>query len=741
MARVLLVGVLAAVVGAGSFVGALLAAPIDFALAPPPTSALLLSDDGRQIAALVPPERREDVAAADIPEVMREAMISAEDERFLDHSGVDPLATVRAAFRDLTGGISQGGSTLTQQYVKNAYVGNDRTASRKILEAAVAVRLERKLTKQQILTDYLNALYLGNGLYGVQAAAKYYFGVPVKDLALDTATGQRDDTRALARAAMLAGLAPAPSAWNPVADFKTARFRQQYTLNRMVVNNLVTSQQASDAFQVDVKPLRQAAPIAASLAPEFADYVGARLRAPGGLGDERLFRGGVRVLTTLDLDLQTAFAQALKEVLPDVNDPQAAMVAVDYRNGDIKAMSGLRRVPEKVDGKGNVIRKATDGYQRDGFNVATNAHRSTGSTIKTFTLAQALASGKQLTDTRYGPARDSIPCPDCKPDPYVYGNSDDKETGTFTLRRALALSVNTVYVPLAIEVGRDKVARLAEKAGLAPPMSLKSAPLSFGLGGGVDVTPLAEAVSYGTFAEGGVSVRPRSWTEIRAGGSGSDDGQVIEREPASARVRVVSPSVAADVVSALTDVVTYGTATAAQQPFTVFGKTGTTDNSTDAWFTGCIPDQHICVATWMGYDDASCASSGGVQIKGGCGSMTNIHGVSQVYGGTLPAKLFARSQEILRGIKADRAARAAGPPATTPAAPPAVAPAETARPFRSPTAASSVAPTLSLRPTRGPVTTTRPSTRPTSGPTPSPTRSRPVLLPSRPPPTTAPVPG
>src|SRR4051794_32533919 len=206
VARAVLVGVLALVVGAGTFVGGLLAAPINFNVAPPPASALLLAADGRQIAKVLPPEKREEVKDADIPEVMRQAIISAEDERFLKHNGVDPLATVRAVFRDLTGGNTQGGSTLTQQYVKNAYVGNERTALRKIREAALAYRLEQRLSKDQILTDYLNALYLGNGLYGVQAASKYYFGVPVKDLDLNKGNRTRDPDLALARASLLAGI-------------------------------------------------------------------------------------------------------------------------------------------------------------------------------------------------------------------------------------------------------------------------------------------------------------------------------------------------------------------------------------------------------------------------------------------------------------------------------------------------------------------------------------------------------
>ena len=654
--RLVLVTVLALLVGLGTFVGGLLAAPVDFALAPPPTSALLLAADGRQFATIPPPERREVVQAQDIPEVMRQAIIAAEDERFLQHKGIDPLATMRAVFRDLTGGVTQGASTLTQQYVKNAYVGNERTVLRKVREAALAVRLERKLSKQEILTAYLNALYLGNGLYGVQAASKYYFGVPVKDLDLDERQHRRDPLLALARASMLAGIAPAPSAWNPVKDFATARARQRYTLNRMVVGGDATPQQVSDAYQLDVKPLQISPPDPTTVAPEYTDVVRARLRERYTGNEDAFFRGGLRVRTTLDLDLQTAVSQALREVLPDATDPQAAVVAIDYRNGDVKAMATLRRVPRRVGSNGKVVRAAVEGYrQKLGFNLATNAQRSSGSTIKPFTLAQALIEGTSLDERRFGPARDSIPNPGAKPDPYVYGNSADGEAGTFSLRTALAKSVNTIYLPLAVEVGRGKVAALAERAGLRGAISPDN--LSFGIGAGVEVTPLSEASAYGTFANAGVHVAPRYYTEIRAGGSGTNPGLVFDRAPAAKGVRVLSAAVAGQVVQAMTDVVTDGTYQADPQPFAFFGKTGTTDDSVDAWWVGCIPDQHLCISVWMGYEDTVCGSPATAShvVGRSCGGMKGVHGVPQVFGGTLPAKIFARSQQILRQLQADRA--------------------------------------------------------------------------------------
>ena len=724
-ARVALLAVVSLVVGLGTFVGGLLAAPIDFAVPPPPTAALLLAADGRQFATIQPPERRDEVTSADIPGVMRQAIISAEDERFLRHAGVDPLATIRAAFRDLTGGVSQGGSTLTQQYVKNVYVGKERTALRKIREAALAVRLEQKLSKQQILTDYLNALYLGNGLYGVQAASRYYFGVGVKDLDLDPRTRRRDPLLALARASLMAGTAPAPSAWNPVKDFATARARQQYTLNRMVVGGYVTPQQASDAYRLSVRPLRLSPPTPPTVAPEFADYVKARLLADPTYDEDLFFRGGLRVRTTLDLDLQTAVTRALHEVLPHADDPQAAVVAVDYRNGDVKAMSTLRRVPKVVTATGAVVVAPVQGYQpKLGFNLATAALRSTGSTIKPFTLAQALLEGQSLGTSRYAPTCLDLPNPGGRPDPYHVCNSDPAEAGTYSLRRALARSVNTVYVPLADEVGRAKVAALARRAGLSG--SIDPGNLSFGIGGGVEVRPISEAVAYGTLAAGGVHHELRSVTEIRTGATGAGAGQVFERFPVSAPVRVVPSRVAGQVVEAMTDVVESGTGTAARQAFPIFGKTGTTNSSTDAWFTACIPGQHLCLATWMGHEYSACsfaqqvgegaaARRVRVHVAGrGCGGMHDLDGVTgQIYGGTLPAEVFARTQAILAQIRSARAGAGSG-----------------VSPFPG-------LPTLS--PTPDAVAPSRPTRRPRSRPR-TPRSVRPRVTPSRPSPSSPPAP-
>jgi penicillin-binding protein 1A len=670
VARVFLVLVLAVAVSVTTFVTGLLAVPFDVRAVPAgPKSVLLLAEDGTQFGQIRPPYRRELISADDIPDIMRKAIISAEDARFLDHKGVDPVATVRAAYRDLTGGRRQGGSTLTQQYVKNVYVGNDRTLLRKVKEAGLAVRLENRKSKEEILTDYLNVLYLGNQVYGVQAASKYYFGVDVKDLDLDETPGRglpRDPGLALARASMLAGIAPAPSAWNPVKDFTTARIRQQYTLNQMVLNRHITSEQASDAFKrrAAVIPVQETPPEPPSTAPEFADLVKTQLKAEYDEDEDALYRGGLRVTTTLNADLQEAVTRAAREVLPDPDDPQAAVVAIDITNGDVKAMTTLRRVPPAVlpDGR---PREPTDGYQRDGYNLAINAKRSTGSTIKPFTLAVALEKGMSLNTRRAAPACGTMPDRTSENGVYRYCNAAGEggsSRGRMTLRQALQASVNTVFVPLAIDVGREDIKQTMLDSGVvADEKAFITSNKSFGLGPSALVTPLSMANAFGTLMNHGVHMKPRYVRETRTA-----DNAVIGSEPDKPEpVRRAMPAEIADqVVEAMSGVTQPGgTARAARQDFAVYGKTGTTNGSTDAWFIGCARSpQNLCIAVWMGYEDQNCK---GV-VGRNCGGMLNVNGVKQVYGGTLPAKIFDRSFEILREIQADKARADRGePPAAT----------------------------------------------------------------------------
>ncbi len=673
----MIVLLLSALVAGVAFVGGLLAAPADVALPAAPRPAMLYAADGQtQIGTIRPVNRREPVAADQIPQVMRDAMISAEDERFLEHRGVDLRALVRAAYNDLSGGRLQGGSTITQQYVKNATQQDDTTIGRKLREASLAVRLERRLSKDEILTSYLNVLYLGNGSFGVQAAAKYYFGVGVSDLALDPATGLRSPTLALARAAMLAGIAPAPSVWNPVRDPEVAKGRQRYTLNRMVVGGLVTPEQASDALQTEIVPVRRIDPEPASSAPEFTDALKRRLQAAygspndavggstGALTEDRLASDGLRVTSTLDPTLQATLQQALSETLPGPDDPQGASVAIDWRTGDVKAMATVLRRPQRVvpaDPTADPptperMTPATDGYVRGGTDLVTDAFRSAGSTIKPFTLAVALQQGHTLSETVLAPGTAEIACPGAPGGVYRYSNAGGEVSPSrqTSLGGALARSVNTVYVPLALEVGPTKIRDLMVSAGARTrtPEAFATDVCSFGLGTTAEVSPLSLANAYGTLMNAGVRQQPRFYTEIRqgggrAGGENSDPG--IVRPGAGALVpgtRALPEQVADQVVEAMSKVATAGgTAPRAAQPFTVYGKTGTTNDSSNAWFVGCsIEPQTLCIATWMGYEyTARCE-----QVDGPCGGMLDVQGLPQVFGGTLPAEVYARTWQLYR---------------------------------------------------------------------------------------------
>ncbi|MDQ1710925.1 MAG: penicillin-binding protein [Frankiaceae bacterium] len=677
---------LAALIGLTSFVGGMLAAPIDLTVAQRLPAALLLDSSERYFASIRAPEIREDVPKSAIPEQMRNAIIAAEDERFFQHKGVDPIAIMRAGYRDVFNSSRQGGSTITQQYVKNIYVGHERTALRKMREALLAYRAEQKFGKEEILIRYLNSVYLGNGTYGVQAASKYYFGVPIKDLALDRASGRRSPLIELARAAMLAGIVSAPSAYNPVRSFQRAKERQFYALERMSANGYITPIDASRAYALPLALAKLRPPAEATEAPLFTDMVQAQLKET--LPADDLYRGGLRIKTTLDLLMQRAVEQSVYGVLPgldpaspDPAEPDAAVVVIDPRNGDLKAVFSSR-------------------YTRGGFNLATQAKRSTGSAIKPFTLAAALENGRTLDTVYRGPN-----CLTIVPGPKSAGgyrpcNAERSENGSYTLRRALAQSVNTVYAKLAYDVGTTKVKAVAEAAGMAPASGIGTNPA---MALGVEVTPISVAQAYATLAAGGVRRDVRMIVEERrnADTKKTFSGVEVFKAEGSPKGRQVIPKAVADqVVDAMYDVVERGTARVARQKdVRVFGKTGTTDNYTNAWFAGCKPD--LCVVTWMGY-------------KSGNKPMRNIHGTSKVYGGTLPARVFSGFFAKYADLKAAEATKESVVASVAPTA----SPARRRTPSRTPTAA--VAPT----PTRTPSRTPPPS--PTATATPLPTGTLPT---------------
>lgn len=596
----LLIAVLVALV---CFAAGLLAAPINYAFHPvAPRPIALLDDRGRLFAQIPPPEQQTPVPSRDIPTVVKHAFVAAEDQRFYSESGVDPVAIIRAAWSDLTGGTFSGASTITQQYVKDVYSGttSQRTPLRKLREAALAIRLDSHLTKDQILTRYLNNVYLGNGAAGVDAASRFYYGVPVSRIGYDAATGRNDPTLALARAATLAGIVPAPSDWNPVKDPHQARNRESYVINQMIKLHYTNSRAGSLAYGTRLPHIvgRGVKP-AATIAPEFRDLVQQQLRI---YGDDQLYRsGGMQVTTTLNLRWQRAAVTALQQLLPNRSDPQAAIVAVDPRNGAIRALATRQSPP----------------YRAEGFDLADppTPVRSSGSTIKPFTLAVALQRGHSLGEVHFAP-------------PYVtLGGTRitnaEPAGGDYTLERALADSVNTIYAPLAVQVGLRRVVRLGRAAGLdIGPLTGCGHHICPSYSIGVPVSPLSEANAFGVFVDGGIHHSLHSVLAVRTSADGELSPPVV---PGRNDNRVMPAAVAGQVKQAMAQVVTSGTGQAAAQPFPVYGKTGTTDNYKDAWFTGCTPS--LCISVYLGYEQRP---------------RSMYHGGQPVFGGTLPAQLFAK---------------------------------------------------------------------------------------------------
>ncbi|MDP8956195.1 MAG: penicillin-binding protein, partial [Actinomycetota bacterium] len=369
--------------------------------APPgPQTTVMYDRHGKRIASLHAEVDRTIIAFEDIPKSFRNAVIAVEDKDFYRHGGVSPFAIVRAAWRDITSRrIEQGGSTITQQYVKNVYTGSERSFGRKIKEAIMAVKLEDKYSKNEILGKYLNTVYLGNGAYGVHAAAQTYFG-------------KRAGTLTTLESATLAGVIPSPATFDPVDHPKAAKARRNLVLDRMAEQGYISE---AEAAELKKEPLKVRKP-SGQQSFEFAYFVSHVSKIlQRDFGQEQTFAGGLRVQTTLDSNYQRAAEAAVKKHLPDANDPSAAVIAIDPRNGAIRALVG---------GKD---------FDKAKFNLATQARRQTGSAFKVFTLAEAFRQRISPRSMWKGPAEITIPDAQCydaqKGEPWKPSNYGDAGQG------------------------------------------------------------------------------------------------------------------------------------------------------------------------------------------------------------------------------------------------------------------------------------------------------------------------
>jgi penicillin-binding protein 1A len=555
---------------------------------PLPEASVLLDRHGHEIAKVHAGIDRTLIPLSSMPVHLRRAVVAVEDADFFRHDGLDPSAIARATLTDVTSGsLSQGGSTITQQFVKNVFTGTERSIGRKVREAILAIKLEREWSKEDILRGYLNTVYFGHGAYGIQAAARTYFDVDAEDLTV-------------AQSALLAGLIAAPSARDPYHHPTIARRYRAYVLDRMVAVGALDPTTAGELKDERLGLAEERS--VPSKAEHFLEYV--RLGLLSGYGADALYRGGLRVRTTIDLGWQRAAEQAIRTHLPLRSDPEAALVAIDPRTGAIRAMVGGRN------------------FDRREFNLATQGLRQAGSAFKPFVLLAALERGISPLETRYGPSRMSIPDPFCETDggPWSVGNAGDQWAGTMSIERATAGSVNTIFAQLTVEVGPEAVADVAQRMGIRS----KLFPVcSIGLGTS-EVTVLDMTSAFATLAAQGMYVEPSAVERV------TGPGQVLLQGSPGGLEQVGYPAVSMQDALATTRVlqgaIENGTGAAAQldgRP--AAGKTGTAERSTDAWFCGYVPQLATCV--WVGYPRSA-------------RPMVDVHGLPSVYGGTIPAMIW-----------------------------------------------------------------------------------------------------
>ena len=554
----------------------------------------------RVLAVLRGSEARTLVDFDEINPWMRHAIVAVEDRRYWEHHGVDLRGIGRALWADIRQKkVVEGGSTITQQFVKNALDRHQKTIARKVREAALAWQLERseEWSKERILEAYLNTIYFGNGAYGVQQASLTYFGHGAGELELH-------------EAALLAGMAANPAAFDPTVHPRAARERRLIVLQVMFEEGKITLRQLEDADAEDVpRPEDVRLPGSEGPAQYFANYVKQQLVEE--YGATRVYGGGLEVHTTIDLDLQRVARQAIDETLTDPDGPSAALVALDPRTGAVKAMVG------------------GSNYRKSQFNLAVQSERQPGSAFKPFVLATALRQGISPT-TRF----DSEPQEINLGDKYwVVSNYDDIYYGNVDLEQATIESDNAVYSQLTQLVGSRKVAETANALGI---QSRLQGFYSIGLGT-ESVNPLELARAFGAFANDGRRVdgallgnQPRVIETI------TEDGK--ERRNAPVAKRVLTPADARTVNSILQKVVSQGTGVRAQLPDRpVAGKTGTTENYGDAWFVGYTPQ--LVVAVWVGYPET-------LQPM-----LTEFDGEA-VTGGSYPAEIWKAFAEVaLEGVE------------------------------------------------------------------------------------------
>jgi penicillin-binding protein 1A len=555
-------------------------------------NSFLYTNNMRLLGVVPSATNRQPLPLRQISPWLPQATVAIEDARFWQHGALDYQGIARAFYQNISKGhVVQGGSTITQELVRNLYIGNpQRTLSRKVREACLSEKFFEQHTRKQILGDYLNQVFYGRHAYGAEAAAQTYFSKDASDLTL-------------VQAALLAGLPQAPSVDDPISNPNAALSRRNEVLKAMWKNHYITAAKYLSARRKSLQ-LHPGHLYSQLHQPNFFGWATQELTTLPHFGQRQVERGGLRVKTTLDTRLQGLALHAVASVLHTPTDPAAALVSIDPTNGAVKAM--VAYLPSG---------------RRMQFNLATQSHRSTGSSFKPITLATALAAGDSLYSTFYGPPELFITDRQCadKNGPWDVHNFADEEGGTMNLIDATANSVNTIFAQLIAKVGVRNVQAMAHHLGITSRGKYFKAVCAMTLGS-VGFTPLEMTDVYATFASGGIHHAPQAFESVRG-----PNGKVIERISTRGQ-RILGPNVAAELTYALRGVVEHGTGTAAalsSRP--AAGKTGTANDFQDAWFCGFVPQLATCV--WVGYPRGEIP-------------LYNVEGVYQVAGGTLPAKIW-----------------------------------------------------------------------------------------------------
>ena len=552
----------------------------------------IYSADGKLLARLYL-ENREVVPLSKMSSYLANGVVAVEDERFYQHGGIDPYGLMRAVVQTASGN-RQGASTISQQYIRNTILLDERTdmtIDRKIREAYLAIQLEKRYTKREILEMYLNTIYLGEGAYGAQAASYAYFNRPASNLTLP-------------QAALIAGLAQSPSRLDPYDNPEGAVTRRNEVLSRMLANNYISKAQYNSAIATKLKLERNQQPSDGIYqAPYFVAHVKKLLQQQ--FSPATVFKGGLTVYTTLDTRLQGYAESAVKKHLDRKHDPVAALVSIDPNTGYVKALYG-----------------GAD-YRKSKFNLATQGYRQPGSSFKTFVLVDALEKGMPPSFNIDSSSPAIIPT---KPKAWVVDNSEGSGHGLMSLSTATALSVNAVFARIAwYAVGAKSIAATAKKMGITTP--LPNYP-SIALGS-KNVTPYEMASAYGTLATEGVHHDPVCITRV----VDNSDRTIFVADTHG--TRVVKASVAKAAIDVMRGVITHGTATRANIGRPAAGKTGTSQLNRDAWFVGFTPQ--LVTAVWSGYPIEK----------------TVMYRGSRAFGGTLAAPIWASyMRKALKGLPA-----------------------------------------------------------------------------------------